>query len=185
MLYRAFPWSRGVGVRDAGGPLFVPRIDQGYGRHDDPSAYGVLYLSRSAESAAAEYLKDLRRHEVSPKDLEIDGTRLALATLDEEGLPARLLDLDDPRNLVARNLRPSGVATHDRDVTQVLAGGIFDDGHVGFEWWSTIEASWINVTLFAERALAAISLVGEPEVLTLDHPVVRAAARIVGVRLAA
>jgi hypothetical protein len=95
-----------------------------------------------------------------------------------------LLDLDDPRNLVQRSLRPSGVATTDREMTQPMAVAIYEEGVPGFEWWSTIEASWINVTLFEDRVVDRFTLAGEPELLTLDHPAVREAAEAVGVVLA-
>jgi RES domain len=109
--------------------------------------------------------------------------RLSLATIDETELE-ELLDLDDPRNLVARQLRPSGVATRDRELTQPLALSIYQEGTQGFEWWSAIEASWINVTLFEDRAVDRLAVAGEPEPLTIDHPVVREAAEAVGVLLA-
>jgi hypothetical protein len=94
-----------------------------------------------------------------------------------------VLDLDDPSNLVARDLRPSGVATRARRPTQRLALRLYEEGVDGLEWWSTIEASWINVTLFADRIGGRLSVVGEPEPLTLDHPAVREAAEAVGVLL--
>lgn len=65
-----------------------------------------------------------------------------------------------------------------------MALALYEDGLPGFEWWSTIEASWINVTLFEDRVIDKLTLVGEPEPLTLDHPAVRDAADAVGVLLA-
>ncbi|MGH2696957.1 MAG: hypothetical protein ACRDIW_08200, partial [Actinomycetota bacterium] len=59
----------------------------------------------------------------------------------------------------------------------------YEEGVAGFEWWSTIEASWINVTLFDDRVAGRLTVVGEPEPLTLDHPAVREAAEAVGVLL--
>jgi hypothetical protein len=119
---------------------------------------------------------------VAEQDLETGGRRRALAALEERDIPS-LLDLDDPRNLVERTLRPSGVATRNRRVTRRLALSVFEEGVAGFEWWSTIEASWINVTLFAERVLGNLRLIGEPEVLTLGHPAVRQAAEATGILL--
>lgn len=94
-----------------------------------------------------------------------------------------LLDLDDPAILGTRGLRPSEVATRVRKHTQRMAMSLYEDGVLGFEWWSTIEASWINVTLFEERAARHLRLEGEPEPLTLDHPAVQNAADAVGVLL--
>lgn len=181
VLYRVFPLVADAGPTEYGGPLHVPRSAQGRGRHDVPRLYGAFYASRQPEGPVAERLKDLRLRKVGQRHLERGLARLALASF-FESLPA-LLDLDDPANLVARELRPSRVATSHRPSTQTLARRLYEEGLAGFEWWSTIEASWINVTLFAERALDAIKLAEEPELLTTDHPVVQAAARAVGVRL--
>ena len=181
MLYRAFPGTPGAGPTDEGGALFVPRLDQGRGRHDNPDAYGALYLSRAPESPVAEVLRDYVARGIPPRPLLREGSPIRLAAVDEGDLD--LIDLDDPRSLAARDLRPSGVATHVRKTTQPLARWLYEEGVAGFEWWSTIEASWINVTLFAERAADGLTVVGDPEALTLDHPAVREAADAVGVLL--
>jgi hypothetical protein len=182
MLYRVFSWVPGAPANEPGGPLFVPRFDQGSGRHDN-DAYGVLYLSRSKISPIAEQLKDYVGRPWGATSLLREGSPLSLASIDDEGLDG-LLDLDDPRNLVTRQLRPSRVATRRRKPTQQMALAIYQEGVPGFEWWSTIEASWINVTLFEERVADQLTLSEEPEPLTLDHPAVREAAEAVGVLLA-
>lgn len=182
MLYRLHPWDPGAGDTDPGGSLFVPRPLQGRGRHDDPSRYGAFYASRSPVSVVAELLRFYRRQEISADDLSESGQPYAIAAFEERPLPG-LLDLDDPRVLVDRGLQPSGVATRDRESTQAIAIMAFEEGLLGLEWWSTIEASWINVTLFAERALDRLALAGAPEPLRVDHPVVREAAEAVGVLL--
>ncbi len=182
MLYRVFPQVPGAGLSEPGGPLYVPRFDQGGGRHDNPDEYGALYLSRVAVAPVAEHIRDLRARTMADRDLIREGARLTLVSVDEGPLD-ELVDLDDPGNLVARSLRPSGVATANREVTQPLALTLYEEGIQGFEWWSTIEASWINVTLFADRSIDALSVTGEAEPLTLDHPAVREAARAVGVFL--
>jgi hypothetical protein len=182
VLYRRFPFSPGAGPTDAGGPLFVPRIDQGDGRHDNPDAYGALYLSRDPASPVAELLKDAPRGRLEPRLLLHEGTPHVLAAFDDSGL-SDLVDLDDPAVLSARELRPSMVATGNRPPTQRIALRIYQEGADGLEWWSSIEGSWINVTLFAERVGERLQLVGEPEPLTLDHPAVREAAEAVGVLL--
>lgn len=184
MLYRLFPGIRGTGLHEAGGPLFVPRLDQGDGRHDNPDDYGALYLSRVRASPVAEFLREYRGQGLPPRLLEHEGTPLMLASIDDAGLDG-LIDLDEPRNLATRRLRPSRVATRERGHTQPIGLSIYQEGASGFEWWSTIEASWINVTLFEERAASRLTLAEEPERLTLDHPSVREAADVVGVLLEA
>jgi hypothetical protein len=182
VLYRLFPWVPGAGIAETGGPLHVPRLDQGDGRHDNPDAYGALYLSRVSISPIAERLRAVRGRTVTETDLRREGAALALVGIDDRSLDG-LLDLDDPRNLAARELRPSSVATRNRESTRPMARALYDEGVAGFEWWSTIEASWINVTLFEDRSVEGLSVVGEPEPLTLDHPAVREAAEAVGVLL--
>jgi hypothetical protein len=183
VLYRVFPWLPDAEPAQPGGPLFVPRLDQGQGRHDNPDAYGCLYLSRSTISPVAEVLRDYVGRPVEVTRLLREGSPLSLASINDTTLDT-LVDLDDPGNLVARELRPSRVATRDREATRPMALSLYREGVDGFEWWSTIEASWINVTLFEDRVTDRLTLVGEPEPLTLDHPAVREAAEAIGVLLA-
>jgi hypothetical protein len=183
VLYRVFPLIPGAAVGESGGPLHVPRERQGAGRHDHPDAYGALYVSRTAASAIAERIQGFRGQTLANTDLRLaDGARYALATF-EDALMDPLIDLDDPTELARRRLRPSLVATRNRAVTREIAFRIFQDGSVGFAWWSTLESSWTNVTLFAERAVDRLIVVGEPEPLTVSHPILRSAADAIGVRL--
>ncbi|HEX2025269.1 MAG TPA: RES family NAD+ phosphorylase [Actinomycetota bacterium] len=165
---------------EGGDPLAVARAYQGGGRHDNPDVYPALYGSRRPEAAVAEALRRFRGRTPRGRPLErADGGRLALATIDDRALDA-LIDLDDPSELTARSLRPSSVATRERDVTQPIALRLYEEGADGFEWWSTVEASWINVTLFADRAGRRLSIADPPHVLSWDDQVVRAAAEAVG-----
>lgn len=89
------------------------------------------------------------------------------------------MDLDEPAVLLANALRPSEVATRRRDRTQAQAVTLFG-AHpqaVGLRWWSTLEASWINLTLFDVRAPASVD---EPTPLALTHDLVAEAARTLG-----
>jgi hypothetical protein len=183
MLYRVFPLIDGAALDRPGGPLYVPRERQGAGRHDQPYAYGALYLSRLALSAVAERIQAFRGQTLTDDDLRFeDGSRYALAVFDEDGIEG-LIDLDDPAELSRRTLRPSRVATRQRTGTRALALRIFDEGAPGFVWWSTLEASWPNATLFAERAVPRLRLAAEPEPLSVQHSTLRAAAEAIGVRL--
>ena len=183
MLYRVFPATPGARPRSPGGPLYAAREAQGSGRHDNPDSYGALYLSASPVGAIAERLQAFRNQRLEEADLVLSqGRRLLLVTLDDARVDG-VLDLDEPRVLLERSLRPSRVATHERRTTQRIARHAFEDGATGVAWWSTLEASWINVTLFAERA-PGLAPAGDPEVLSLDHPALRAAADALGVGLA-
>lgn len=187
MLYRVFPHQTGAGPTDWGGPLYVARLRQGVGRHDNPMQYGALYASRSPESAIAESIQKFRGQTLTDADLELaDGRRTTLATIDDSALDAAglpLVDLDDPQALLDHELRPSRVATRHREVTQPAALAIFDEGAAGLGWWSTLEASWANVTLFAPRATGHLTLAAEPEPLSVSHPALRAVAAELGVGL--
>jgi hypothetical protein len=183
VLYRVFPLRENVGDLDEGGPLFVARSHQGTGRHDNPSAFGALYASNVAESAIAEMLRGFIGRTVTNAHFRRpDGRRYALVSIEESALRP-LVDLDDPRELVRLRLRPSQVATRDRSSTQQIAFRIFEGGASGLSWWSAIEASWPNVTLFAERSVDRLAIAGEPEVLSVDHPTVTAAAAFLGITL--
>src|SRR5919204_554496 len=93
------------------------------------------------------------------------------------------LDLDDPAVLRRERLRPSHVATRNREVTQPWALRLHDaHPDIGaLPWWSTLEASWQNVTVF-DRAARALKLLRTQQ-LTVDHPVVREAADVLGLRV--
>ena len=181
ILFRAIPFEEEATPKEPGGALHVPRTRQGAGRHDNPDIYGALYLSHSPEAAIAEVLQVFRGQELSDVDLvRADGRPLALCPYEWRG---SLLDLDDPRVLVQLSLRPSEVATRHRRLTQQMARRLFEDGHAGFSWWSTLEASWIHVTLFAERVEQQLRISSRPEVLHLRNPALRSAAEAIGVRL--
>lgn len=178
MLYRVFRALDGVPVEARGGPLYVPRERQGAGRHDSPARFGAFYAARTPEAAVAESIQVFRGRDLNDEDLEYsDGSRSALAALEDSSL-RELLDLDDPAVLVREEWRPSGVASRDRTMTQGMAVRAFEAGARGLSWWSTLDAAWTNVTLFAERTLAlgAVTVDGPPEKLTIKHPAVVAAA---------
>ena len=107
-----------------GHPLWVPRELQGAGRHDNPDLYGALYLSEQPIAAIAEQIAYLRGQRLDDTDLERGGLRLALVPLDA-AVEGRLWDLDDPRVLSERRLRPSHIATRARDVTRRQAAELF------------------------------------------------------------
>jgi hypothetical protein len=183
MLYRVFPMLPGAAPTQDGGPLYVDRSLQGSGRHDNPNVFAVLYASRQPESAVAERVKWFQGRTLTDDHLRrADGRSYALAALDDRGLDG-VVDLDDPRELLRLGVRPSQIATHARSVTQGIAMTIFEEGRAGLGWWSTIEASWPNVTLFVERSIDRLVVAGEPEPLSVHHTMVVAAAEFLDVRL--
>jgi hypothetical protein len=107
---------------------------------------------------------------------------LALVQIDCAG-DKGLLDLDDPEVLTNTRLRPSQVVTKARAVTQAYAARIFDadPAAAGLRWWSTLEASLTNFTLY-DRAAPALRLV-DSETLTLGHAATREAADLLGLTI--
>jgi hypothetical protein len=180
ILWRVLPWRAQAPPREPGGTLWFPRELQGLGRHDNPDRYGCLYVSEAAVAAVAEALAPFRgAGTLAPEVFLRGGLPLALARVElDDG--AGTVDLDDPRVLAGRGLRPSRVATRTRAVTQAYAERVFDEAPhaVGLRWWSTLEASLINVTLF-DRAAPRLKL-ADVEPLALDHPAIREAAELLG-----
>jgi RES domain-containing protein len=183
ILNRCLAWNERAASDGPDGALWFPRPYQGEGRHDNPAAYGCLYLSEQPLSCVVEQLARFRGQRLTAALLRRRGLPLALAELE---LPddARLVDLDDPVVLRRERLRPSGVATRQREITQPQALALHE-GHAeaaGLRWWSTFEAQWLNVTLF-DRAASALRLVSVRALEVADDEIA-AAAEILGLRLA-
>jgi hypothetical protein len=179
-LWRALPLDRRAEAEESGGALWFPRLQQGGGRHDNPDLYGCLYVAEEPVSAVAELLAPFRgTGRLLPAMLVRYDKPLSLAALDlEDGIT--VIDLDDPATLLATDLRPSQVATRRREVTQRQAAKVYEvhPNAFGLRWWSTLESSWINWTIF-DRAAPSLELVATEE-LTVDHPVVAEAAELLG-----
>ena len=171
ILFRCFAWDRAARPDQRDGPLWFPREFQGEGRHDNPGAYGCLYLADRAVSPVVEQLARFRGQRLSASLLRRRGLPLALAQLELDD-SAELLDLDDPRVRRRVNLRPSRVATGHRSITQPQARALHHDHPTvaGLRWWSTYESLWMHVTLF-DRAARDLE-VREVRALTLDDPAV-------------
>jgi hypothetical protein len=179
ILYRCFAWDERARASQPDGPLWFPRIYQGDGRHDNPDTYGCLYLADRELSCVIEQLARFRGRRLVPGSLVRRGLPLALAALE---LPddAELVDLDDPAVLTTHELRPSRVATRDREVTQPQAFALHEShpNAAGLRWWSVYEALWGNVTLF-DRAAPFLRL-GDVRRLELAEGAVAGAAEHLG-----
>ena len=183
ILHRCFAWRDGARPDAPDGPLWFPRVFQGDGRHDNPHAYGCLYLSDRAVSCIVEQFAPFRGQRLIASMLRRRGLPLALARIELDDR-RELIDLDDPAVLRREQLRPSRVATRQRAITQPLAAALFTRHRAaaGLRWWSTWEATWANVTVF-DRASRALTLLDLTE-LTLDQPDLLAAADLFGLRVA-
>lgn len=179
-LWRVLPLDERANDTEPGGALWFPREQQGAGRHDNPELYGCLYVSEEPISAIAEQLSPFRgTGALLPSMLVRFGLPMAIAGLE---LPdaAKVVDLDDPATLHSEGLRPSQVATRRRTVTQIQAAEIHaaHGDAIAIRWWSTLEASWINWTLF-ERAAGELEL-AELAKLRIDDALVLEAADFLG-----
>jgi hypothetical protein len=178
IVHRALPWEPRAGDKEPGGPLWFPRQLQGHGRHDNPDMYGCLYVSEEPISCIAERLAPFRGGRLDESLLTQGGLPLALAAIDM-GSADGVIDLDDPGRLTREKLRPSIVATRNRSATQSYAADLYERHEpAALRWWSTLEASWMNLTLF-DRAASKLS-VDSVRVLAVDDPDVRAAADALG-----
>lgn len=157
---------------------------QGAGRHDNPLAYGCLYVSEEPLSPVVEQLARLRGTTLGGDDLVRRGLPLALAAV-ELADEAVIVDLDEPQVLADERLRPSLVATGERARTRADAAELFDrhPEAAGLRWWSTFESQWANLTLF-DRAANSLS-VADARTLALEDELVGEAARFLGLPLEA
>ena len=181
ILHRCLAWNERAAPDAADGALWFPRPYQGEGRHDNPAAYGCLYLSEQPLSCVVEQLARFRGQRLTPALLRRRGLPLALAELE---LPddAQLVDLDEPAVLRRERLRPSRVATRERGITQPQALALHEKHGeaVGLRWWSTFESQWLNVTLF-DRAASALRLVSA-KALDVAGDEIAEAADVLGLR---
>ena len=78
------------------------------------------------------------------------------------------------------DLRPSLVATREREVTQPQALALYEGrpDAAGIRWWSTFESLWANVTVF-DRAEPLLD-VSDVQPLDVGDDVVREAAEFLG-----
>ena len=170
ILYRCSALDRDAGVTDPDGPLWFPRVFQGSGRHDNPDRYGCLYVAETAVAGVVESLARFRGTTFSPAMLRRRGLPLALVELELGPAAAEtLVDLDDPAILLREALTPSRVATRQRAITQVIAADLWATRSeaAGLRWWSTFEASWLNVTLF-DRGARHLGVVAVRELSATD-----------------
>jgi len=179
-IWRLLPWVRGAPHSGPGGALWFPRELQGAGRHDNPAQYGCMYAAKQPVSAVAETLAPFRgAGTLAASMLLRGGQQLVLVELALDDR-CELVDLDDPSALAQIGLRPSQIATNMRAVTQAWAQRIFDERRkaAGLIWWSTLEASLMNVTVY-DRAAPRLRFV-DATPLTLSHPAVGEAADLLG-----
>ena len=176
IVHRCFAWNRRAAPAAEGGALWIPRENQGEGRHDNPDVYGCFYLTDREVSGVVEQLAPWRGLQFSPDLLLRRGRPLAVAAVEVPD-EAVLVDLDEPRVLVREQLRPSIVATRTRAVTQPQALALHErhPEAAGLRWWSTFESLWANVTLF-DRVAGRLRVAAVRALTPEDDAVVEATA---------
>lgn len=182
VLWRVFPWNAKARTGERFSTTYIPPV-QGKGRFDlMGSAAGVLYLSEAPEHAIAESIQHFRGELLGAEELLVADQPLSLVSVElSEAIRAEVANLCDAATLVQLRVQPDQTASHDRRTTQSIAASVHAAGYVGLRWWSALSGDWHTVALFRDRLTQSLAY-GEPEPLTLEHPALREAARVIGVR---
>lgn len=181
-LYRVLYYTPGAAPTDPGGVLFLP--PQGGGRIDNPADYAALYLGDSQSGVCAEvFNRGKFRKEWNAEMFRglpgIPTSRRVLAWYDIDDA-ARICDLDDPAELLARSLRPSNVITRDYAQSQAWALRIFTEAlWAGVRWWSYHDARWSSMGLWDRTAITSFGFAE----LTIDDPAIVEAASVLSIRI--
>jgi len=181
-VYRVLHHRADAAPTEPGGVLFIP--PQGHGRVDNPLEYETLYVGDSPAGACAEVFNRGRyrtewRTEMLRGLPNMPTSRRALAWYDVADA-ALICDLDDPRVLTARSLRPSNIATRDYAKSQAWALRIHGERRwAGVRWWSYHDARWASIGLWNHSVITTHGT----EALTLDHPALIEAAAVLSIRI--
>jgi len=182
-LYRVLYYLPGAAPTEPGGVLFIP--PQNTGRIDNPSDYATLYVGDSQAGVCAEvFNRGKYRKEWTADTLRglpgVPASRRVLAWYELNAAAAPICDLDDPRQLLARSLRPSRVITRDYAQSQAWALRLFAEHHwAGVRWWSYHDSRWASIGLWDRSAIRSFGF----EPLTLDHPALIEAAGVLSIRI--
>lgn len=164
--YRVFPYDPNARPGTPGHPLFVPSTRFAAGRVDNPDLYRALYMSSTAEGAIGEALAGFPIWDASIL-IGRGGYARALGRFRFMLGKSSIRDLDEPTVLTEHSLRPSQIATPEREVTQGWARRIFEERRwAGVQWWSVRDARWTSIAIWS---IAAVRL-AQVEPLTLAHP---------------
>lgn len=156
-IYRVHAWLEEASSGEPGHPLYIYPY-QGRNRIDNPDEYLALYVAETPAGAVGEVFGD---HAIWTDDLllgpsSLPGSVRALSSYDAD---VSILDLDDPKALLDRGLRPSRIVTRHRALTQAWASAIFSEGSAdGLRWWSYHEPDWGSIGLWNYNKLAHVAV---------------------------
>lgn len=179
-FYRVFPYVARARDNEPGSAVFIP--PQGGGRLDQPDHYSVLYVSDHAAGAIAEAFG--RFPEWTPEMLSgppsLVGSVRAIAKYHVPD-DAPICNLDDARQLVSLELRPSDVVTREYSRSRAWAKRVYLRREwIGVRWWSYYDPKWASVGLWDTRRLR----VEQVEQLDIEHPSLLEASRTIVRRIA-
>lgn len=183
-FWRVVPWDPDVDEGRLFSPSHIPPTT-GRGRFDLPVRCSpVLYTAESPEHAIAEAIQPWRNRPLRKAQLVRAGRPLALVGVEvAPDRAADLADLCDPGVLGRLGVSADQVASRDRRRTQPIAASVWDRGHAGLRWWSSLRGDWHGVVLFTDRLKRSLRF-GRPEVLSAETPALREAAAALGMPLA-
>lgn len=139
-LYRVFSYNPSAAPDEPGGVLFIP--PQGSGRIDNPDHH-TLYVGDSAAGACAEVFNRGKYRNAWAADMftGIDPALQRILAWYDVPDSTPICNLDDPKELVVRSLRPSNVISRDYAQTRAWAWRLFGEQlWVGVSWWSYHDA---------------------------------------------
>ena len=175
-LYRLVPYVTTAKKNEQGHPLYFPS-NRGVARVDNNLHYQVAYVAKSGDCAVAEtfgFLNNWDSQMLRPIK-NLPGSTWSIISYTTIGV-GPIFDMDAASNLVKFKLRPSCVVTRDRATSQAWALKVFSLGSsAGVSWWSFYSPDWVCVGLWDFSKLK----VSKIEAVTLDHPAVNAASRII------
>jgi hypothetical protein len=184
LVYRIFGFDPAARASEPGTPDYLHRAAQGNQRLDNPSIYDMWCYSLSPAGAVAEVFGDLPvwSDEMFPTPYLPGGRRdLGIFEIADD---LRIIDMDDPRTLIERGIRPTQVVARNASVTQAWAQGIFEETNDvgaqrwdGIRWWSFWGARWINIGLWVPRDSGVRHTLVNVEQLDLHHYAVESARR--------
>lgn len=140
---------------------------------DNPEHYQTFYASDAAEGAVGEAFGNLQTWSdgMFQGRPAMPGSFKALATMLLSDA-SEVLNLDDARNLLDRELRPSSVVIRDRPKTQAWALRIYgEQAWAGVRWWSYYNPAWGSHGIWDRGALELVTVAP----LNRAHPAVLAA----------